>query len=105
MPIDILTYELKYKNNREVLDLLAAYQESEEFLQCEHDNDSKKEDKISGLEKHIEALHDDIEQWRKDVNVAIDELSDLKNLKKAEILDYVSKALTCLDSLESDMRI
>lgn len=105
MTIDILTYELKYKQDRDVLDLLSAYQEERELTQASNDEYIANEDEKDALESEVQDLKDNISQWRKQISSAIDELSDLEVLEdKADILSYVDKALKELDSVEDDMQ-
>lgn len=65
MSIDILDYELKYKNNEHVMELLRAYQLSEDFLACAYE------------EEEAESIDDEIEHV---VNMFKNSLNALENM-------------------------
>lgn len=105
MTIDILEYELKYKNNRHVIDLLDAFKEQKELEQAGFDEYSAAEDEKYILESEIRDMKDNISDWRKQISIAIGELSGLEDLEEKEVIfSYVKKALKELDSVESDMK-
>lgn len=103
MDIDVLTYQLKYKRDQDVLDLLEAYQTSESFLQCEYDNDSKKSDQIDTLERQQKKIIESCAQLARDLEDALEELDNCQNLKKKEILDYIKDAKGMIENVVSDL--
>lgn len=105
MTIDILSYELKYKNDRHILDLLEAYKHEKDLEWESLEQHNTISDRVAELEKEVEELEDNISEWREDVRVSIDNLSDLEELDKEDIIDYVKKTLNVLDGLENDMNI
>ncbi len=65
--IDILEYELKYKNDRHVYDLLDAYKEeyemnkASESMFTQSELDSRVDNAVDGMKEQIESYADDLD--------------------------------------------
>jgi hypothetical protein len=86
MTIDILHYELKYKHDRDVLDLLAAYQSRGEEL----------EDKVYTQGDMDIAEHEARDSAKGEINDFADDIDDA--------LETASGAIAALEGLAKRMR-
>ncbi len=103
MTIDILTYQLLYKNDNKVLDLLEAYITSEEFLQCEYELDSEKQEKIDDLDGTIDDLKSQIEDYSDSAKDLAHRLNVLECLDKEGLIEAIKDIAQDLESLASRM--
>lgn len=91
MTIDILTYELKYKNDKEIMELIRSYnelfEESKDYeLMQEH-----AESKIDDLDGTITDLKEQIESYADDIDSFLDDLKEGEDGKKKLAIQGLEK--------------
>lgn len=91
MTIDILKYELKYKNDKEIMDLIRSYhelfEESKDYELMQENSESK----IDDLEGTITDLKEQIESYADDIDIFLDDLTEGDNDKKKLAIQGLEK--------------
>lgn len=103
MSIDILTYELKYKNDPMVLDLIREFQVSQEFLNAENDEMERCGGEIDDLKSTI-SEHEELKGgWQEEIDRIIDILNDDLDGEKVTLKYAMEKAVKELNALGDRM--
>lgn len=102
MTIDILEYELKYKNNRHVLDLLEAFKLSEEQLKADENITYDQSEEIDDLNVRVASLDGEIERRNRETVKLIRRLEESRSLKKADMVEAVNDVISELEGMQDD---
>ncbi len=114
MTIDILSYELKYKNDRHVIDLLDAYKEAESILTNmveslieEDENKALQEAETlqSNLDGMKEDFQDSLDLYKDTILDVLSDLDSIKEFKKADMIEGINDIIKSLEKLGQDMKL
>lgn len=103
MSIDILEYELKYKNDQMVLDLISEMKSAQEFLNCEDEEHNAALEKIEELDSTISEHENNRDSWQEDVDHIIDLLNDDLDGEKDTLKFAMERAIEKLKTLSGEM--
>ena len=100
--MDIFEYELKYKHDEHIMNLVRAYKELEDEAGAANELCSDAEDKAEDFESHVTSLESEAERVRRDIVKVIRILEAARHGKKAEMVDDINEAIQELEGMTND---
>ncbi len=102
MEIDILEYELKYKHNEPIINLVRAYKNAEDESAAMEELSNEAEDRADAAESRADGLNDVIENINEEVREIVSILNGAKNGKKSEMIDDIETVINRLEGIAYD---
>lgn len=103
MHIDLLEYELKYKRDFHVTELINEYKLLEEMTACNEKSESDMHDKIESLESRVRKLGSEKEVIHDKIKQSISQLEQIRNgFTKAEMIEAITEITQEMEGYADD---
>lgn len=102
MTMDLLDYELKYKRDPHIMELIDQFKTMEEMEKVSDNSDYEKTEEIRSLKERVSDLEDEVERKNSGLRQSISELEAIRSFKKADMIEAINEITNEMEGLTDD---